>query len=161
MVSFTWIQGLILLTKFRLAKRNYIYLVETCVHFQQKSSLCGKGGVRVLFETLVAQRSRNPAVNTGLSTKKVVNVSRCLRRPLGKGWPAQYWFKLSSQSSPTESRPVIWLTSRPVNSKQKSSWLETGMNVVADWVHFKQAKALQTSNGQRPVSCEGGQLSIR
>ena len=117
--------------------------------------------VRVLFETLVAHRSRNPAVNTGLSTKKVVNVSHCLRRPLRKGWPAQYWFKLSSQSSPTESRPVIWLTSGPVNSKQKSSWLETGMNVVAGWVHFKQAKALQTSSGQRPVSCEGGQLSIR
>ena len=160
MVSAAWIQGFILLTKLRQTKRNYIYLVETCV--QQKSSLCGfTSCVRVLFETLVAQRSRNPAVNTGLSTKKVVNVSHCLRRPLRKGWPAQYWFKLSSQSSPTESRPVIWLTSGPVNSKQKSSWLETGMNVVADWVHFKQAKALQTSSGQRPVSCEGGQLSIR
>ena len=35
------------------------------------------------------------------------------------------------QVSPTESRPVIWLTSGPVNSKQKSSWLETGMKVVA------------------------------
>ena len=98
--------------------------------------------VRVLFETLVAQRSRNPAVNTGLSTKKVVNVSHCQRRPLGKGWPAQYWFKLSSQSSPTESRPVIWLTSGPVNSKQKSSWLETGMNVVGRLSAFQTSQSV-------------------
>ena len=39
MVSVTWIQGPILLTKLKQAERNYTYLVETCV--QQKSSLCG------------------------------------------------------------------------------------------------------------------------
>ena len=153
MVSVTWIQQtskqkrITYICLKHVSKRKVVYVVLPCV--------------RVLFETLVAQRSRNPAVNTGLSTKKVVNVSHCPRRPLRKGWPARYWFKLSRQSSPTESRPVIWLTSRPVNSKQKSSWLETGMKVVAGGVHFKQAKALQTSSGQRPVSCEGGRLSLR
>ena len=97
-----------------MSNRKVVYVVLPCV--------------RVLFETLVAQRSRNPAVNTGLSTKKVVNVSHCPRRPLRKGWPARY-IGSNCQVSPAQRKvgqssgwPVGQLTASKSQVDWKQEW---------------------------------------